>query len=100
MDLSGREGSVILKLLDTHYSIMDRYIYPSSYHENALKAKKSRKDLRLNEPNLMRSLSEYHKSSLHLGSINSGFVLRYVTHTHTQSCNGVLIMIIFQAFSR
>lgn len=44
VDLSGREGSVVLKLLDTHCSIMDRDIYPSSYHENALKAKKSRKE--------------------------------------------------------
>lgn len=42
--LGGKEGSVILKLLDTHGSIMDRDIYPSSYHENALKAKKSRKE--------------------------------------------------------
>lgn len=30
-------------LLDTHYSVMDRDVYPSSYHENSLKTKKSSK---------------------------------------------------------
>lgn len=44
MVLSETEGSVVLKLSDTHDSIMDKDIYPSSYHEHALKAKKSRRE--------------------------------------------------------
>lgn len=66
VNLSGREDSIILKLLGGHCCTMERDSYSSSrdgYQENVFKEA----EWYLNEPSLMRCLVS--ESRLHLGSI-------------------------------